>query len=150
MIPARGDSRYVLARPRKLDHATVVRSAPTTSFVRHLPHTASFPRCSRLRRGGAAAYAAAGQQRTLGRPRPDRAVGHARFLSFHAYSRPSSSPPAESPSNQVLDGPWMLSHHSLDVDGWASPAHPSPSIRVFDGIPLGFGWALDVRSEMMA
>jgi len=61
-----------------------------------------------------------------------------------------SSRLAESPSKRVLDGPWMLSRHSLVVDGWASPAHPSPSIRVFDGIPLGFGCASDARFQPMA
>jgi len=63
--------------------------------------------------------------------------------------RPSSRP-AETPSKRVLDGPWMLSSHSLVVDGWASPAHPSPSNRVLDGTLLGFGWALDGRFKPMA
>jgi len=44
----------------------------------------------------------------------------------------------------------MLSRHSLDVDEWASPAHPSPSNRVLDEIPLGIGWALDGRFQPMA
>jgi len=41
----------------------------------------------------------------------------------------------------------MLSHQSLDVDGWASAAYPSPSNKVYNGIPLGFAWALDMRSR---
>jgi len=38
----------------------------------------------------------------------------------------------------------------LVVDGWASPAHPSGLMRVFDGILLGFGWASDERFRPMA
>jgi len=65
-------------------------------------------------------------------------------------TRHTSSRLAESPSKQVLDGLWMSPRHSSDVDGWAFPAHPSPSNRGLDGIPLGFGWALDGRSQTMA
>jgi len=65
----------------------------------------------------------------------------ARPAGIISQAQLSSSRPAESPSKRVLDVPWILSRPSLVVDGWASPAHPSPSNRGFDGIPLGFGWA---------
>jgi len=65
----------------------------------------------------------------------------------HAIHRHGSQNPHP---NGFLDGLWMSPRHSLDGDGWAFPAHPSPSIRVLDGIPLGFGWALDGRFQPMA
>jgi len=62
------------------------------------------------------------------------------IVTARRLSHPSpSSRLAESPSKRGLDGPWMLPRHSLVVDGWASPAHPSPSNRVLDGIPLSSG-----------
>jgi len=33
----------------------------------------------------------------------------------------------------------MLHRHSLVVDGWSPPAHPSPSNRFW----IGYRWALD-------